>query len=127
MKENIIPPPCTSGGSHDNVVYCGACGTELSREGKELEAAGHVPDAQRTYNETTCWLECTVCGEKIEEAPHTFRQITETALQWEECSACGYQREAAPGTGDTGRVWLWTMLLLSGGTAACCYRKKKKA
>ena len=127
VKENIIPPTCTSGGSHDNVVYCGACGTELSREGKELEAAGHVPDAQRTYNETTCWLECTVCGEKIEEAPHTFRQITETALQWEECSACGYQREAAPGTGGTGRVWLWTMLLLSGGTAACCSRKKKKA
>ncbi|MBQ9891353.1 MAG: InlB B-repeat-containing protein [Firmicutes bacterium] len=41
VRENEVAPSCMEKGSYDEVVYCTACGKELSREHKETDALGH--------------------------------------------------------------------------------------
>ena len=41
VKENEIAPTCTEKGRYDEVIYCTVCGSELSRETKEVDALGH--------------------------------------------------------------------------------------
>lgn len=50
------------------------------------------------YNETNHWKECKNCGNKSEEAQHTFKEIidkepteTEKGSKHEECEICGYK------------------------------------
>ena len=38
VRENEIPATCKDEGSYDEVVYCGVCGEELSRENKTIPA-----------------------------------------------------------------------------------------
>ena len=42
VRENEIGAGCETEGSYDEVVYCTACGIELSRENKSVPALGHV-------------------------------------------------------------------------------------
>lgn len=42
VRENETAATCTAAGSYDEVVYCAACGAELSREEKSIPALGHV-------------------------------------------------------------------------------------
>ena len=43
--ENKVEATCETAGSYDEVVYCGVCGEELSRESKTIAALGHKPSA----------------------------------------------------------------------------------
>ncbi|MCD8372969.1 MAG: leucine-rich repeat domain-containing protein [Clostridia bacterium] len=50
--ENYVAATCTSNGSYDLVVYCSACGEELSRTTVEMPATGH--DYVATVTSATC-------------------------------------------------------------------------
>jgi len=67
VEENRKEPACTAEGSYDTVVYCTACGTELSREKSIIPAKGHSNKAvvtAPTCTEQGCTTHtCTVCGE----------------------------------------------------------------
>ena len=75
VKENPVSPTCTETGSYDEVVYCSTCGEELSREEKEIEAAGHSPAEAVVENkvdpsctETGSYDEvvyCSVCSAEL--------------------------------------------------------------
>ncbi|MBQ9814781.1 MAG: hypothetical protein IJM53_03710, partial [Lachnospiraceae bacterium] len=41
VTENVVDPLCLEDGSHENVVYCDACGAELSRDPVVDDALGH--------------------------------------------------------------------------------------
>lgn len=41
IKENEAAATCTTGGSYEEVVYCAACGEELSRKAVEVVSLGH--------------------------------------------------------------------------------------
>ena len=41
IKENEVAATCTAGGSYEEVVYCAACGEELSRKAVEVVSLGH--------------------------------------------------------------------------------------
>ncbi len=41
VRENEVAATCTTAGSYDEVVYCTACGAELSRETVAVPATGH--------------------------------------------------------------------------------------
>lgn len=43
VVENKIEATCTADGSYDEVVYCSACGVEISRTKKIIPATGHSP------------------------------------------------------------------------------------
>ena len=45
VTENEVTATCLTDGSYDEVVYCTACGEELSRETKTVPALGHDWDA----------------------------------------------------------------------------------
>lgn len=55
VKENVKEPTCTSKGTHDDVVYCSVCNTEISRKTITDPALGHT-----TTNGT-----CSRCGAHI--------------------------------------------------------------
>ena len=65
--ENNVDPTCENPGSYDEVVYCGHCGEEMSRENKTVAALGHKYEGVVTA--PTCEAEgyttytCSVCGD----------------------------------------------------------------
>ncbi|MBR0412696.1 MAG: InlB B-repeat-containing protein [Eubacterium sp.] len=66
VKENILPATCTRAGSYDSVIYCSACGRELSRTQKDIPVAEH--HYQAVVTAPTCTAKgyttytCAVCG-----------------------------------------------------------------
>ena len=72
VEENRTEPTCTEVGGYDMVVYCAACGNELSREHTEIPANGHTSADAVVENriEPTCTVDgtydsvayCTACG-----------------------------------------------------------------
>ena len=68
VKENVVAPNCTEAGSHDEVVYCGTCGEELSRTPVVDDALGHTNETVPGYAATctefglTDGTKCSVCG-----------------------------------------------------------------
>ena len=54
VKENEVPATCTTDGTYDEVVYCSACRTELSREKKTIEKLGHSFTNYVSDNNATC-------------------------------------------------------------------------
>ena len=95
--ENEVAATCTGKGSHDEVVYCSICLTELSRETVSTEEAlGH--DFVSASKEPTCTengfngYSCSRCGEIIafEEYPalgHIYEIIDSKDAT---CTATGY-------------------------------------
>ena len=75
VRENVVDPTCTAGGSYDSVVYCVECGEQLSRDTVYTDPLGHTPGeaAQENLVPATCTADgsylsvvrCTVCGEVI--------------------------------------------------------------
>ena len=69
VHENEVPATCTEPGSYDEVVYCTACGAELSRDSKTVPALGHDWSDWTTTTEATCTeageesRSCKRCGE----------------------------------------------------------------
>ena len=100
--------------------YCDGCGGYFSDEAgtKEIALANtvipklteHTADGTGWHsNETNHWNICE-CGEKLNEAAHTFEWVidkeataTEAGSKHEECTACGYEKAAVeiPATGTT--------------------------
>ena len=75
VVENAVEGTCETGGSYDNVVYCTACDTELSRETVTDPSSGHVEAAPVRENEIGATVEtagsyervvyCAVCGAEL--------------------------------------------------------------
>ena len=56
VVENNVEPTCTTEGSYDSVVYCSACGEELSRKFFTLEAVNHnFVDSRCTMCRKVCY------------------------------------------------------------------------
>ena len=82
VRENEVSPACEKEGSYDEVVYCGVCDEEISRETKTIPALEHKWDegkvtkeaapgqnGERTYT-------CSVCnGTKTEEILPTAEDV----------------------------------------------------
>ena len=71
---------------------------------------GHSPGDEWKSDGTAHWKECEECGERLEEASHTFEWVTdkeatetEAGSRHEECSVCGYKKAAVeiPATGSS--------------------------
>lgn len=110
------------------------------------KSAAHTADGTGWHSdEKGHWHTCA-CGEKLNEAAHTFTWVTDKAatatkagLQHEECTVCGYAKTAVeipatgsittPQTGATGIPWLWAALLMTAGatlTATVLYARNSK-
>ena len=60
VRENEVPATCTKDGSHDEVIYCTVCKTEISRKTITDKAPGHK--AQAAVKENVKDATCTVAG-----------------------------------------------------------------
>ena len=60
VRENEVPATCTKDGSHDEVIYCTVCQTEISRKTITDKATGHK--AQAAVKENVKDATCTVAG-----------------------------------------------------------------
>lgn len=141
-----------------NIEYwrCGDCGKYFSDEGgtQEITPAeivipkltAHTSDGMGwKSDESSHWQTCA-CGEKLNEAAHTFQWVTdkeatatEAGSRHEACAVCGYEKApveipatgtaAPPQTGDTSRTTLLLALLLASGavlTAAALVSLRRK-
>ncbi|MCR5137683.1 MAG: leucine-rich repeat protein [Oscillospiraceae bacterium] len=110
VRENEKPATCTAEGSYDEVVYCTACGTELSREKKTVAAAGHRAGTPVRENEVAATyttegsydevVYCTVCGVELSREHKTVgkqNHTHQTELQNVKeatCTEAGYTGDA---------------------------------
>ena len=131
-----------------NLYYTGAAGnTELNLDKVIIpKLKEHTADGTGWHSdETNHWNTCA-CGEKLNEAAHTFEWVTdkeataaEAGLKHEECTVCGYAKAAveipATGasesseTGDDSSIALWTALLLLAAvvaTGTVIYGRKRR-
>ena len=91
VRENIVAATCTTAGSYDEVVYCMACGNEVSRTQKTIDKLAHDYD-------TTTWVKadenqhghkCKNCDAITDLTAHVpGAAATETTPQL--CTECGY-------------------------------------
>ena len=69
VVENKVEATCTQAGSYDEVVYCTACNTELSRAPKTIDVIAHtevvIPAVAPTCTAagSTAGVKCSSCGE----------------------------------------------------------------
>ena len=139
-----------------NIEYwtCNGCDKYFSDEAGTQEIAladtvipkltEHTADGSGWHSdETGHWNTCE-CGEKLNEAAHTFEWVidkeataAEAGSKHEECTVCGYAKAAveipatgettSPETGDNSNMVLWIALLfISGGVLSVVTYKKKK-
>lgn len=124
-----------------------ANGTVLSSEVATVTIGAHTCAAQGGWHsdETGHWNTCE-CGEKLNEAAHTFEWVidkeataAEAGSKHEECTVCGYAKAAveipatgettSPETGDNSNIALWIAVMLAAGTAltgTVLYSRKRK-
>ena len=124
-----------------------ANGTVLSSEAATVTIGAHTCAAQGDWHsdETGHWNTCE-CGEKLNEAAHTFEWVidkeataAEAGSKHEECTVCGYAKAAveipatgettSPETGDNSNIALWIAVMLAAGTAltgTVLYSRKRK-
>ena len=86
VEENYLAPSCTKEGSYEEVVYCTACGEELSRNTITLFAEGHTVVVDEAVAPT-----CTQTG--LTEGSHCF-VCDEVFVAQEEVSALGHDYKA---------------------------------
>ena len=136
--------------------YCDGCDKYFSDEAGTQEIAladtvipkltEHTADGSGWHSdETGHWNTCE-CGEKLNEAAHTFEWVidkeataAEAGSKHEECTVCGYAKAAveipatgdttSPETGDNSNMVLWIAVMLAAGTAltgTVLYSRKRK-
>lgn len=136
--------------------YCDGCDKYFSDEAGTQEIAladtvipkltEHTADGSGWHSdETGHWNTCE-CGEKLNEAAHTFEWVidkeataAEAGSKHEECTVCGYAKAAveipatgettSPETGDNSNIILWIFVMLAAGTAltgTVLYSRKRK-
>ena len=91
VTENVSPATCKQPGSYEEVVYCVACGDELSRTPKTSPVIPHTPGEAARENEifATCTafgsydevVYCTVCGDELSRTPKTSPMLPHTPGQ----------------------------------------------
>ena len=90
VKENITPPTCTADGSHDEVIYCTICKTEISRKTVTDKATGH------DWDNGKCKTCSAVCDHKWDDGKVTA--LPTTAKEGEKaftCTVCGATKTEA--------------------------------
>lgn len=117
VRENEVPATCTKDGSHDEVIYCTVCQTEISRKTVTDKATGHKeqPAVKENVKDATCTaagshddvVYCSVCKAEISRTTVTDKALghdwdsatgkckrCETACdhKWTngKCDTCGY-------------------------------------
>ena len=99
--ENNVAPSCTVAGSYNSVIYCSACGDELSRTLVVIPALGHTAAVDEaisptcTKNGLTEGKHCSVCSETLiaqQEVPKTAHTYDDKYD--ESCNKCGFIRDA---------------------------------
>ena len=117
VRENEVPATCTKDGSHDEVIYCTVCKTEISRKTVTDKAPGHKeqPAVKENVKDATCTaagshdevVYCSVCQTEISRTTVTDKALghdwdsttgkckrCETACdhKWTngKCDTCGY-------------------------------------
>ena len=117
VRENEVPATCTKDGSHDEVIYCTVCKTEISRKTITDKAPGHKeqPAVKENVKDATCTVAgshdevvyCSVCQTEISRTTVTDKALghdwdsttgkckrCETACdhKWTngKCDTCGY-------------------------------------
>ncbi|MDO4182731.1 MAG: RICIN domain-containing protein [Coriobacteriia bacterium] len=98
MRENVTAPTCTAAGSHDDVVYCGVCGTEISRTTVTDAALGHYLVTSLTQAPTcteggVSTTACTRCSHSVSTPVpakgHTPGVASPENVQGATCTAAG--------------------------------------
>ena len=96
VTENNVAPTCGSAGGYDTVVYCTACGAELSRTHTTVAATGnHSYGAWVSNNNGTHKHTCSVCG-KVETVNCSYSDVvtpptaTEQGYTTHTCTVCAY-------------------------------------
>ena len=116
VRENVVASTAAAEGHYDSVVYCTACGAELSRTvvTTEKQCTSHTPGQPERKNETpaTCTKEgsydevvyCSACGRELSRTTKTIaktdhvpvtvpgKEPTETEqglTEGTQCSVCG--------------------------------------
>ena len=100
--ENEIAATCGKAGSYDSVVYCSACGVELSRETIPVPATGNHVYTKKylCLDDTYHCMICDNCGEHSESEKHNHNIKNETTGYWE--CICGHQGDKiSTGGGNT--------------------------
>ena len=143
---------CTADGEKINTASATFnCQTYTDEQKVTIAATGHQASAEWKANGEKHWKECTECGEKLNEAAHTFEWVidkeataAEKGSRHEECTVCGYEKAAveipatgtpsdsdtnSPQTGDDSNIALWTAVMLAAGavlTGTAVYSRKRK-
>ena len=100
---------------------CKVCGTI------EGEPNGHRWSENYSSDEDNHWLECSVCAESKENAPHTDVDADE------KCDDCGYdmpitddpEDEPIPGTGDVEYMAIVAVMIIAATAVVALILKKK--
>ena len=89
--ENKVAATCTTAGSYDEVVYCTACGNEVSRTQKTIDKLAHDYDTTKWVkaDENQHGHKCKNCDAITDLTAHVpGAAATETTPQL--CTECGY-------------------------------------
>ena len=89
--ENKVAATCTTAGSYDEVVYCTACGNEVSRTQKTIDKLAHDYDTTKWVkaDENQHGRKCKNCDAITDLTAHVpGAAATETTPQL--CTKCGY-------------------------------------
>ena len=91
VRENKVAATCTTAGSYDEVVYCTACGNEVSRTQKTIDKLAHDYDTTKWVktDENQHGHKCKNCDAITDLTAHVpGAAATETTPQL--CTKCGY-------------------------------------
>lgn len=97
QTENVVAPDCDTDGSHDEVIYCTVCETELSRTAVTDNKLGHTEGEIKSENvvEPDCETDgshdevvyCTVCEEELSRENVTDNKLGHKLTKVEEIEA----------------------------------------
>ena len=94
VRENEVAATCTTAGSYDEVVYCTACGNELSRTQKTIAKLDHDYNTETWVNgdsdPTHHWHKCNNCDAITDVTAHTPDRDKATETTPQLCTKCGY-------------------------------------
>ncbi|MBQ9814782.1 MAG: hypothetical protein IJM53_03715 [Lachnospiraceae bacterium] len=131
VTENVVDPLCLEDGSHENVVYCEACGAELSREPVVDDQLGHDWGEWKVVKEP----QVGVAGEeqRICKRDPSHVETREIAPLEEEETEKPTEKETEkednPQTNDENNMWMWIAFMgvaAFGIVGSAVYDRKRK-